>query len=134
LLQRLLDAVNRHDLEALTACFDPDFVSETPAHPDRNFRGRDQLRRNWSQLFLRIPDIELALPRWTDAGDTLWAELEFTGTRVDGAPHLMRGVNIFGVRGDRLASVRFYVEPVQADGLAIDAAVAAHSGGALTPP
>ena len=30
---RLRDAMNEHDLEALVDVFDPDFVSETPAHP-----------------------------------------------------------------------------------------------------
>jgi SnoaL-like domain len=35
---RLIEAANAHDLDALTDCFAPDFVNETPAHPERNFR------------------------------------------------------------------------------------------------
>jgi ketosteroid isomerase-like protein len=134
-LQRLVEAVNLHDLDALTACFAPDFLSETPAHPDRNFRGREQVRANWSEIFRAVPDIQLAVIRCADDGDPrstalhgariLWAEQEFTGTRVDGGRHLMRGVTIFGVRRDQLASVRFYIEPVQADGVAIGASVRA---------
>ena len=38
----------------------------------------------------------------------------------------MRGVTIFGVRRDQLASVRFYVEPVQSDGAGIGASVRAN--------
>lgn len=125
-LQRLMDAVNGHDLDALAACFTPDFLSETPAHPDRAFQGRDQVRHNWAAIFRAVPDIQITCPRWSDAGDCLWAEQEFSGTRVDGGRHLMRGVTIFGVRRDQLASVRFYVEPVQSDGAGIGASVRAN--------
>ena len=39
-LQRLLVALNAHDLDALVACFADDYVNETPAHPRRGFRGQ----------------------------------------------------------------------------------------------
>ena len=35
----------------------------------------------------------------------------------------MRGVSIFGIEQDRFARVRFYLEPVETDGVTIDAAV-----------
>ena len=38
LADRLRDAVNRHDLDAMTRCFATDFVNETPVHPARSFR------------------------------------------------------------------------------------------------
>ncbi|WUV53224.1 nuclear transport factor 2 family protein [Amycolatopsis sp. NBC_01480] len=47
---RLADAINRHDLDALTACFAPVYESTFPAHPSRSFTGRDQVRRNWETL------------------------------------------------------------------------------------
>src|SRR5712691_7979999 len=37
---RLVEAANAHALDAMTDCFLPDYVNETPVHPDRNFRGR----------------------------------------------------------------------------------------------
>jgi hypothetical protein len=40
-LQRATDA---RDLEALVACFAPDYRNETPAHPERGFTGREQVR------------------------------------------------------------------------------------------
>jgi hypothetical protein len=58
---RLRDAMNEHDLEALVDVFDPDFVSETPAHPQRTFRGADQVRRNWEQIFAGVPDLQADL-------------------------------------------------------------------------
>jgi hypothetical protein len=56
-------------------------------------------------------------------GASAWTEWEMRGTRRDGATHLMRGVSIFGVRDNQFTSVRFYLEPVEEGGPAIDAAV-----------
>lgn len=56
-LDRLADAINQHDIDALTACFAPDFENVWPAHPARSFTGRDQVRRNWEMIFRHRPDI-----------------------------------------------------------------------------
>lgn len=122
-VQSLSDAVNRHDLDAMVRCFAPDFVNETPAHPARSFRGNDQVRRNWAQIFGGVPNLEAEIVDSATSGDTVWTEWEMRGTRVDGAPHLMRGVSIFKVREGVFSSVRFYLEPVEQGGIGIDAAV-----------
>jgi hypothetical protein len=46
-------------------------------------------------------------------GDTAWAEWEWTSTRADGTPFVMRGTTVQGVHWDRIAWVRLYMEPVQ---------------------
>lgn len=125
---RLLDAVNRHDLEELVGCFATTFVNETPLHPARSFTGSEQVGKNWAQIFAGVPDIQAELLRSATDGPTIWTEWEMRGTRRDGAPHLMRGVAIFGVADDRLASVRFYLEPVEQNGPGIDVAVAQQVG------
>lgn len=112
-VERLLEAINARDLEAMVACFADDYVNEWPAHPQRGFRGSEQVRRNWSQIFAGVPDLRARLPRMVVDGDTVWAEWDLSGTRRDGAAHLMRGVSIFGVDEGRLAWVRFYLEPVE---------------------
>jgi ketosteroid isomerase-like protein len=122
-VSRLVAATNRHDLDALVACFGPDFGNETPAHPARSFTGREQVRRNWSQVFAAVPDFEAEVVRQAIDGDTAWLEWEFRGTRVDGSRHLMRGVTIFGVDRDQMAWVRFYLEPVEEGGVGIQDAV-----------
>lgn len=124
--RRLADATNRHDLEALVACFAPDFANETPAHPARSFTGAEPVRRSWSQIFAAVPDLKADVVRQAIDGDTAWIEWEMRGTRVDGARHLMRGVTIFGVEEGRFAWVRFYLEPVQEGGAGIDQAVREH--------
>jgi len=44
-IDRLVMATNAHDLDALLACFDDDYVNETPAHPLRGFRGGSRCDR-----------------------------------------------------------------------------------------
>ncbi len=112
-VERLLEAVNAHDLETMVACFADDYVNEWPAHPQRGFRGNQQVRSNWSQIFAGVPDLRARLPRVVVDGDTVWTEWDISGTRRDGAAFLMRGVSIFGVAEGRLAWVRYYLEPVE---------------------
>jgi ketosteroid isomerase-like protein len=120
---RLNSAMNRHDLEALVECFAEDFVNETPAHPARSFRGRAQVRKNWAQIFASVPDLEADMVASAGDADIVWTEWEMRGTRLDGAPHLMRGVSVFKVSDETFSSVRFYLEPVEQGGVGVDGAV-----------
>ncbi|HEV2734791.1 MAG TPA: nuclear transport factor 2 family protein [Longimicrobiaceae bacterium] len=124
-VDRLAAAMNRHDLDALVACFAPDYVSEAPAHPGRSFRGSDQVRRNWAQILGSFGDFTAALERRAVDGDTVWAEWEWSGTRPDGGRHVMRGVTILGVRDGLIARARFYMEPVDESAAGVEAAVRA---------
>ena len=128
MLRTLERATNAHDLEALADCFAEDYVNETPVHPARGFRGREQVRANWRQIFAAVPDLQARVLRSTVDGATVWSEWDMSGTRRDGAPHLMRGVVVFEVADDRAASARFYLEPVDPSPMDIDAAVRAAVG------
>ena len=113
-VDRLVRAVNDHDLEGLVSCFVDDYVNETPVHPRRSFKGTDQVRTNWTQIFAGVSDISAAVLRRAESGDQVWTEWEMSGTRVeDGGPFLMRGVVIFTVRGDLILTARFYLEPAE---------------------
>jgi ketosteroid isomerase-like protein len=126
LLKQLTEAANRHDLEALADCFATDYRNETPAHPAQGFTGRDQVRRNWEQIFTFVPDITVRVLRHALDGDVTWSEWEMAGTRRDGTAHQMAGVILFGVRDGRFSWARFYLEPVQAGGADASAAVRQH--------
>jgi ketosteroid isomerase-like protein len=123
LAQRLCQLTNDHDLAGLVACFAPGYRNATPAHPQRAFTGREQVRRNWEQIFAAIPDLSAEILSTAVDGDTVWTEWEHRGTRPDGSRHLMRGVVIFGVAEGLAEWARFYLEPVQDDGADADAAV-----------
>ena len=130
LVERLLDAQNRHDLDAFVACFDPAYRSEQPVHPERTFSGSDQVRANWGALFAGMADFSAELLRSAQQGDTWWAEWRWRGTRADGSRLDMRGVTIFGVSGDRIAWGRLYMEEVEGAGARIDETVRRLSTGA----
>jgi ketosteroid isomerase-like protein len=123
MVERLRVASNEHDLPAFVGCFATGYRNETPAHPERGFTGRDQVRRSWEQIFAAIPDLTAEVLRCAVDGDTVWTEWEHRGTRPDGSPHLMRGVVIFGVGGGVAEWARFYLEPVQAGDGDADTAV-----------
>lgn len=116
LLDRLSQATNAHDLDAIVACFALDYRNDTPAHPERSFTGREQVRRNWEMILSTVPDITTEVKGYSVDGNTVWSEWEHRGTRPDGGPHVMRGVIVFGVEDGLAAWARFYVEPVQEGG------------------
>ena len=123
MLRRLVNATNDHDLDSLADCFAPDYRNETPVHPARGFQGRDQVRKNWEQIFAFVPDVTADVVRSTADGDTIWSEWEMRGTRRDGSTHLMRGVIIFDVHDGQARAARFYLEPVDDDAGKVDDAV-----------
>ena len=98
-LDRLLAAINAHELDAMVSCFAEDYTNETPVHPPRGFRGQEQVRTNWSQIFAAVPNLQARVVRSSVDGDTLWTEWDIAGDRVDGARFVMRGIVIFGGRG-----------------------------------
>ena len=120
---RLQTAMNAHDIEAFVACFAEDYESVQPAHPDRAFHGRDQVRANWSEVFAGVPDFHAEIVGVAAVGDTAWSEWRWQGTQADGGRLDMVGVIVFGLRDDRLAWARLYVEPVDEQGAGIQAAV-----------
>jgi ketosteroid isomerase-like protein len=126
-LDKLVDATNAHDVEAVTACFAAAYANETPVHPSRSFRGNAQVRRNWAQIFAAVPDLRAAVLRRAVSdgrdGTEVWSEWEMQGTRRDGSPHVMRGVIVFGVAGGLIDWARFYLEPLDASAGGVDTAV-----------
>ena len=127
-MQRLNAAQNAHDLEAMLACVHEDYRSEQPLFPARTFQGIDQVRANWSALLEAIPDFHSEILRLAVEGDTVFAEVHWTGTKADGTQLDERGVLIMGVRGDRIARGRLYVDEVEREGANIDAAVRRMAG------
>lgn len=121
--ERLREAMNTHDIEAFLACFTPDYRSEQPAHPDRAFGGPEQVRTNWSAIFRDVPDVQGELVRAVASGGEEWGEWRISGNRRDGSRMQMRGVIINGIRDDRIAWARLYLELVEEGGAGIQAAV-----------
>lgn len=124
-LDRLVHATNTHDLDGVVACFAPDYVNVTPAHPARGFVGADQVRRNWAQIFAGVPDIRVEVVSAAFDGRAAWTQLDMRGTRSDGTPHQMAGVVIFEVADGLARTATFFLEPVDDSPGSVDDAVRA---------
>ena len=125
---RLVRVTNAHDLEGIVSCFADDYALEAPVHPARSFRGKEQVRRNWTQILGAVPDISVRILRSACDGGTAWSEWEMTGTRSDGVAHLMRGVFIFGVGEGVVHWGRMFLDPVDVTGSDINAAMSDQLG------
>jgi hypothetical protein len=122
-MDRLIAAMNRHDAQGVAGLFAADYRSEQPLHPNRGFGGSQQVLSNWSAVFEGVPDFHADVIASTNSNDVLWAEQRWTGTYRDGSPFRMRGVTVLGLRDDRIAWARLYMEPVEEGGADIDEAV-----------
>lgn len=114
-LERMLQAINSHDISALVGCFARDYRCEIPLHPSRSFIDNDHVRQNWTGIVGRVPDIEARALRSVEDGDKVWSEWEMTGTTTDGVDFRTAGVAILGVEDDRFAWARFYLDPVNGE-------------------
>ena len=88
-VERLLAAMNAHDIEAFAGCFHDDYDSRQPAHPDRAFRGREQARRDGSQ-----PEMAGVILAGVRDGRVSWARLyvepvEQAGAGIEAAARAM---------------------------------------------
>ncbi len=106
-LKQVLEAFNRHDLEAIMSHFADDCVFESPRGADpwgRRFVGKDGVRQGLAARFEGIPDV-----RYTDdlhfaCCNRCVSEWTIIGTTVDGERIEVRGCDLwtFG-DDDRLA-------------------------------
>ena len=112
-IDRLVRATNEHHVDGIVGCFADEYTLEAPLTPQRSFRGTEQVRRNWTQFFAADPDLTAKVLRSAVDGDTVWTEWEMSGARRDGAPHLMRGVFIFGVSEGLVRWGRMFLSPVE---------------------
>jgi ketosteroid isomerase-like protein len=120
-VERFVEAINGHDLEAIVGCFAPDYHDIEPAHPTRQITGgRAEVRKNWGTVIDSIPDFRTEVERVAVEGDTAWIEHDWSGTRADGTRLHLRGVNIFGIRDGQFTWGRIYMEAVEHDGIDLE--------------
>ena len=81
-----------------------------------------------SALLGAILDFRAELLRSAVDGGTIFVEVHWTGTKADGTRLDERGVLVMGISDDRIAWGRLYVDEVEREGAAIDAAVRRMAG------
>jgi ketosteroid isomerase-like protein len=113
-IERLVAAMNRHDLDAYLDCFDPAYASEQPLNPDRSFTGRHHVASNWEWAMRPGSDFRAEVEAMAIDRDRLWVDWHWIGTRADGSPRDQRGVAIYRVLNGRIVAGRLYLGDVPA--------------------
>ena len=106
-LERMLDAFNRHDLDAIMSHFAEDCVFESPRGPDpwgRRFVGKAEVRRGLAARFEGIPDVHYSDDTHFASGTRGVSEWTITGTTVDGDAVDVRGCDIWTFDADGLVA------------------------------
>ena len=103
-LEEVLEAFNRHDLEAILAHFADGCVFESPRGPDpwgTRFVGKDEVRRGLAARFEGIPDVHYEKDEHFACGNRGVSEWTITGTTTGGERVEVRGCDLwtFGVDG-----------------------------------
>ncbi|MBB1509249.1 nuclear transport factor 2 family protein [Tessaracoccus sp. MC1756] len=97
-LHEVLDAFNRHDLDAIMGHFAEDCVFESPRGEDpwgSRFVGRDEVRRGLAARFEGIPDVRYSGGSHFVAGHRGASEWTITGTTVSGERIEVRGCDLW---------------------------------------
>ena len=108
-LQRLLaehtDAWNSHDIDRLMSLFADDCVFDAsggPEHCGRRFRGRDEVRSAFADVFRSMPDANWGDARHFVLSDEFGvSEWRLTATLLDGGRIDVLGCDFLTVRDDR---------------------------------
>ena len=106
-LKQVLEAFNRHDLDAIMSHFADDCVLETPRGPDlcgRRFVGKDEVRRGLAARFEGIPDVHYGDDVHFACGDRGVSEWTISGTTVDGERIEVRGCDLWTFGADDMVT------------------------------
>lgn len=97
-LHQVLEAFNRHDLDAIMSYFSDDCVFESPRGADqwgRRFVGKDEVRLGLAARFEGIPDVHYGDDDHFVCGNRGVSEWTISGTTVDGDRVEVRGCDLW---------------------------------------
>jgi ketosteroid isomerase-like protein len=112
LIKRYFDAFNRHDIEAVMACFHEEPVLVGPN--GKRLVGRAEVRRSYETEFALFPDAYCELRVCTGNSGRGVAESYFTGTRAERTKIEAIGAEVMEIVDGKIKEVRDYHQPVPA--------------------
>jgi len=116
-LKRIVEAFNRHDLDAIMGFFADDCVLEMPRGPHpwgQRFVGKTQVREGLASRFAGLPDVHYGQDSHWVSGTKGVSEWTLTGTVPDGKRVEVRGCDHFEFRDGKVVRKDSYwkiVEP-----------------------
>jgi ketosteroid isomerase-like protein/uncharacterized glyoxalase superfamily protein PhnB len=105
LLEALLEAFNRHDLDAIMDYFAEDCVLEMPRGPKpwgARFVGAKSVREGLASRFAGIPDVHYGDARHVVSGDLGVSQWTLTGTTREGKRLEVRGLDVLTFRDGKV--------------------------------
>ncbi len=115
-LEQILDAFNRHDLDAIMAFFAEDAILETPRGTDpwgSRFVGKAAVREGLAARFTGIPDVHYSEDRHWVCGDRGASEWLLTGATTAGERIAVRGCDLWEFREGLVARKDSYWKIVE---------------------
>ncbi|MBC7873834.1 MAG: nuclear transport factor 2 family protein [Ferruginibacter sp.] len=106
-LKQVLDAFNRHDLDAIMEFFSDDCSFDFPRGPEhtgQHFTGKAQVREALAGRFKGIPDVHYGDDlHWISAdGNRGVSEWTLTGTTTSGVKLKVRGCDLWEFRNGKI--------------------------------
>jgi ketosteroid isomerase-like protein len=114
-LQHLLDAFNRHDVDAVMAFFAEDVVKEMPRGSEpwgARFEGKAAVRDGIASRFAGIPDVRYSDDRHFLCGNRGVSEWLLTGTTTAGERIAVRGCDLWEFHDDLIVRKDSYWKTV----------------------
>jgi uncharacterized protein (TIGR03086 family) len=110
-VRRLLAAFERRDVAAIVDAMTDDARFESTDPPDGSVvEGSDELRSYWERFFADSPQARFTVEELSAAGDRATARWRYDWVDGDGTVGHVRGVDLYVVRGSRVAEKRSYVK------------------------
>ena len=104
-LKKILEAFNRHDLDAIMKFFSDDCSFDFPRGPDpwgKRYIGKEQVREALAGRFKGIPDVHYGEDRhWVSANMGV-SEWTLTGTTTSGVSLRVRGCDLWEFRNGKV--------------------------------
>lgn len=117
ILEHLLDAFNRQDLDAIMDSFADDATFDMPRGPDpwgRRWIGKEQVREGLKSRFTGIPDVHYADAHHWVCGDQFGVtDWTLTGTTTNGIALNVRGCDHYTFRDDKVVRKDSYWKIVE---------------------
>ena len=117
-MKQVLDAFNRHDLDAIMEFFSDDCSLDIPRGPEpwgQRFIGKAQVREALAGRFKGIPDVHYSEDRhWISAdGNMGVSEWTLTGTTTSGVKLKVRGCDLWEFRNGKITRKNSYWKIVE---------------------
>ena len=115
-LKQILEAFNRHDLDAIMEFFSDDCSFDFPRGPEpwgQRFIGKHQVREALASRFKGIPDVHYGDDRHWVAADMGVSEWRLTGTTASGVKVNVRGCDHWEFRNGKVVRKDSYWKIVE---------------------